>query len=87
MMIGMVLTPPPGTPEDARMLAWNDLKTLKTSLAGAKGRNLDEYSRIHIEQSLDVITRALDARITISANGTAPAGSFISFGATPNQKQ
>ncbi len=55
-----------GAPEDARMLAWDQLGTLKTKLTAAKTRNLDDYTRIHVAESLMRVNRALNASLTIS---------------------
>lgn len=71
LMIGMVVQPAPGTPEDARMLAWDQLRTLKTRLQSARtAAASDPYTRVHVEESLMRIQRALDARQMIG--GSAP---------------
>jgi len=67
-MISMVIQPSSGTPEDARMLAWDQLRRLKTRLEAAKRGNLhDAYTRVHVDESLMRINRALDAKQILGA--------------------
>ncbi len=62
-MINMVTQPAPDIPEDARMLAWDQLRTLKGRLRVAqKARPRDTYTRVHVDESLMRIERALDAK-------------------------
>lgn len=57
-------------PDDARMLAWDQLRSLKDRLAAAKTAVAkDTYTRVHVDESLMRINRALDARQTISSGG------------------
>lgn len=65
-MIGMVVTTG-GAPEDAKMLAWDELRRLKAKITAAKSRQHDDYTRVHLDESLMRINRALDARITIGS--------------------
>lgn len=68
MMVGMMLQPAPGTPEDARTLAWSELTALKSRLvAASQAPTADTYTRAHLAESAARITRALDARVAVSA--------------------
>jgi hypothetical protein len=68
MMIGMMLQPAPGTPEDARTLAWSELTVLQARLIAAqKAPAADAYTRAHLAESAARIARALDARIAVTA--------------------
>lgn len=72
LMITMFIQPASGTPEDAKMLAWNQLRQLKTRLAAARNSDrLDDYSRVHLDEALMRVNRTLDARVMIG--NTAPA--------------
>jgi hypothetical protein len=64
-MVRMVVAPAAGTPEDARALARAALVDLEGRLAHAidRGRDLDQYTRAHLADSRERITRALDARM------------------------
>ena len=65
-LIQMAVSPPPGTPEDARALA-------RVTLAGLGGDidralavprpDLDAYTRAHLSDARDRIARALDAQM------------------------
>jgi hypothetical protein len=68
MMIGMMLQPGPGTPEDARTLAWAELSALRTRIAAALKAmpNADAYTRAHLAESEARVAKALDARMTAS---------------------
>ena len=70
VMIGMVVNPNSGAPDDARMLAWDQLRKLKTRVAAAKFPGQDEYTRVHLDESLMRINRALNATQTIGAAGS-----------------
>jgi hypothetical protein len=55
-----------GVPDDARMLAWEQIRTLKRRITAARtAPSLDEYTRVHYADSLAKIDRALEARLTI----------------------
>jgi hypothetical protein len=65
-MVRMVVTPVPGTPEDARALARATLVDLEGRLAHALDHNrasLDAYSRAHLADARERIGRALEARM------------------------
>jgi hypothetical protein len=69
VLIGLMLQPLPGTPEDARTLAWSELTTLRTRLVAAQKvtTGADAYTRAHLAESAARITKALDARMTVTA--------------------
>ncbi len=51
-------------PEDARSLAWQKLRQLRESLNSTlrkQGKSLDDYTRAHLEETRDRITKVLDA--------------------------
>jgi hypothetical protein len=65
-MIGLVVAPGAGTPEDARALARATLVELDARLAHAlreDGPELDAYTRAHLADSRQRIARALDAQM------------------------
>jgi hypothetical protein len=63
-LVGLVVTPDPGVPDDASALARADLKTLAGEIGGALGgSSLDAYTRAHLDESLAIINAALDAGI------------------------
>ncbi len=56
-------------PEDARTLAWYQLRQLHSAIdrvVGRHGGSLDLYTRAHLEESRDRITKALEARMQSS---------------------
>ncbi|MBC7807608.1 MAG: zinc-dependent metalloprotease, partial [Akkermansiaceae bacterium] len=62
-----------GVNADAQMLAWNELRGMKTKLVTAKAvPTLDTYTRAHYADSFDKINRALDARITLGQASSGP---------------
>lgn len=68
VMIGIMLQPAPGTPEDARTLAWSELKALHARLVAAqKTLSADAYTRAHLDESAARIGKALNARVTAPA--------------------
>jgi hypothetical protein len=67
-MVDMVTKPSASTPEDARMLAWNHLRVLKGKLSAAQSGTYDDYTRVHLDESLMQVNRALDASVTISSS-------------------
>ncbi len=69
-MVDMVTKPSGATPEDARMLAWNELRTLKARLNAAKSATYDDYTRVHLDESLMQINRALDAKVMIGSQSS-----------------
>jgi hypothetical protein len=68
-MIRMVVDPASGAPDDARMLAWDQLRKLKSRVAAAMRPGQDEYTRVHLDESLMRINRALNATQTIGGGG------------------
>ncbi|MBC8102053.1 MAG: zinc-dependent metalloprotease [Cytophagales bacterium] len=69
-MVDMVTKPSSGVPEDARMLAWDQLRQLKGKLQTAQARPVpsgayDAYTRIHLQETLAKVTRALNANYTL----------------------
>jgi hypothetical protein len=52
-------------PEDARTLAWYNLRQLREKLHKAVSRSgkLDEYTKAHLEETRDRIAKTLDARV------------------------
>jgi hypothetical protein len=71
-LIGMYLSPSSGLPDDAKLLAWNDLRSIQSRIKTAKAGSQDTYTKLHLEQASSMISRALDAKQTISAGGSAP---------------
>ena len=72
-LIGMVVSPQPETPEDARTLARATLLELGSELDRAMIRRaveLDPYTRAHLVDSKERITQALNAQM-IQTAGTA----------------
>lgn len=73
LLIDLFVKPAPGTPEDAKMLAWDQLRQLKTRIIAQRSANMgDDYTRVHLDESLTRINRTLDAKVLIGA--PAPAG-------------
>jgi hypothetical protein len=63
---------PGGAPEDARMLAWDQLRQLRPRLVAAQNAGgYDAYTRIHLADSLTKIDRTLRADVTIGGGGSA----------------
>ncbi len=71
-MTEQVLRADAGVPEDGRMLARHHLKELRSQLKSALPKIQDRYTRIHFGDSIEQISRVLDARVNISA--PAPGG-------------
>lgn len=74
-MIGMVVTQSAGVPADARMLAWDQLRTLKRRI-GSRRASGDSYTRIHLDETLMRIDRALNAMQTVGTS-EAPRQSLL----------
>jgi hypothetical protein len=72
-MIGMVTTVNTPAPDDARMLAWDQLRQLQTKIRVAQARPHDDYTRIHLDESLMRIQRALNAQQMIESGRSAAA--------------
>ena len=65
ILMGMVLRKT-GAPEDARALAWSELRELREALSKAirkDDKKADAYTRAHLEETRDRITKALNAQI------------------------
>lgn len=70
LLMGMVLRTD-NVPEDARSLAWLKLKQLRESVDRKlkKGRkDLDDYTKAHLEETRDRITKTLDAPLPSKSN-------------------
>ena len=70
LMIGLMLQPAAGTPEDARALARDELSALRARLVVAKGSPAaaaDACTRAHLAESAMRIGRALNARVSVPA--------------------
>jgi hypothetical protein len=69
VLIELMLQPQAGTPEDARTLAWAELTGLRGRLVAAQKTTagMDAYTKAHLAESAARITRALDARMTVTA--------------------
>ncbi len=76
-LISMVVTPSGPAPEDAKILAWDQLKQLERSLSAASRRSSDEYTRVHLAESRMRIARALEAKQTIGASAPVRQASLI----------
>jgi hypothetical protein len=71
-MIGMVTNPTASAPEDAKMLAWDQLRRLRRAIQSAQSDGkYDTYTQVHLEESLMRVNRALEARQMIG--GVAPS--------------
>ncbi len=66
-MAAMVTATGNAAPDDAKMLAWGELKRLKGRIVAAQQSEpaVDEYTRVHLAETLMRIDRALDARVSI----------------------
>ncbi|MBD1881494.1 zinc-dependent metalloprotease [Coleofasciculus sp. FACHB-T130] len=65
ILIGMVLRTE-DVPEDARTLAWSKLRQLREDINGSlrhRSGNLDEYTKAHLQETRDRISKALDAQM------------------------
>jgi hypothetical protein len=63
MLVALALKPTAGMPEDARTLAWANLKRVDRQITQVLANNgeLDDYTRSHLEESQTRIKKALDA--------------------------
>jgi hypothetical protein len=65
VLIGMVLRKT-NVPEDARSLAWYELRQLREGLSKSirnLDRNADAYTRAHLEETRDRISKVLNSQI------------------------
>lgn len=80
-MLDMALGRTGSAPEDAKMLAWDQLRQLQTRLSAAKassaGAGWDDYTRVHVDDSLTKVTRALDAKIMLGGSQPAAGPSLL----------
>lgn len=74
-MIEIMLEPPFGMPEDARTLAWRNLRELDQRMEmflrmvdQSNGMRVDDYTLNHLMESHEKIKRALDARLSASVD-------------------
>ncbi|MCW5937757.1 MAG: zinc-dependent metalloprotease [Fimbriimonadaceae bacterium] len=72
LLMTFMLRPQSGLPNDARTLAWDNLRTLAGKLEAAAPKTADTMTRLHWEETAMRIRRALDARETIGGQGQAP---------------
>ncbi len=69
-LFAMVLGNGAGIPDDAKMLAWNELRELKKSLAAASlVPDYDTYTKLHLQEEAMRVNRVLEAKLTISTGG------------------
>ena len=90
-LVGMVTNTSNPAPDDAKMLAWDQLRQLKAKVAQASANKaaLDEYTRVHLAETQMRIDRALDARMTVgsqSAGGGTSLLSLLRGGEEPKDK-
>jgi len=88
-MISMFVSPS-GAPDDAKSLAWDQLRILKTRIRSGRGSDEDAYTRIHLDESLMKIDRALDAKVMIGGQAAPRQQSLLEMlglGDSPNAKQ
>jgi hypothetical protein len=71
-MIDMVTGKSFGVPEDAKMLAWNQLRGLRERIQTAQKSDgsYDDYTRIHLADSLTKVNRALNAGIMLNSGSS-----------------
>ena len=91
-LITMVINPSNGAPDDAKLLAWDQLTQLRAKIAAAKNPAYDDYTRIHLAESTMRIGRALDAKQVISTGGASAGPSLLQMllggeGTSPNTPQ
>ena len=78
-LINMVTVTNNPAPDDAKLLAWDQLRQIKGKIsvaaAGPNAAKMDEYTRVHLAESLMRINRALDAKLTVGASASARSSS------------
>ncbi len=72
-LVSMVLDKD-GTPAEAKTLAWAHLQALKSKLSTASKKVAHESTRLHWQESLMRIDRALGAKETVGASGGGGGG-------------
>lgn len=73
LLVEMVVQVPARVPQDAVMLAWNELEVLKKRIERAREKATGTYTPIFLDECLKRIERALDAEQTIGAPARPPA--------------
>lgn len=76
-----------GGPDDARMLAWDQLRQLKRRIAADRSRSHDEYTQVHLDESLMRISRALDAKQMLGSQSSSSQSLLQMLLGTDAQKQ
>lgn len=76
LLVEMTTSPSTNVPDDARMMAWDGLRSLRGRLTVASRRHSDEYTRVHLQESLMRVNRALEARQVIGGQ-SAPQQSLL----------
>jgi hypothetical protein len=76
-LIGMFVNPSSGAPDDARSLAWDQLRKLRRRISAARSSREDAYTRVHLDESLMKIDRALDAKVVIGSPAAARSQSLL----------
>jgi hypothetical protein len=66
LLIGMFVGPT-SVPEDARSLAWDQLRKLKRRITSERTGHEDAYTRVHLDETVMKINRALDAKVVIGS--------------------
>jgi hypothetical protein len=80
-----------GSPQSARTQAWYRLDKLRQDIAGAIAKfsatqpKLDDYTRAHLEESFQRITKALDASYSRSSASSGGGGGYIIIGQPPGE--
>lgn len=77
LLTSIVTNPASPVPDDAKVLAWDQLRTLKQRIGAARGGKYDTYTRVHLDETLVRINRALDARQTIGSAAPVQAQSLL----------
>ncbi len=72
-LIMLLVSPAGGTPEDAKTLAWSELRKIKAQITAAQtaAKPYDAYTQAHLDESLMRISRALDAKQTIGGGSSS----------------
>ena len=73
----MYLTPSASVPDDAKLLAWDQIKKIQSRIKAMNKTGLDTYSKLHLDQASQMITRALEAKQTVSVGGASRSTSLL----------
>ena len=76
-LLGMYLTPSASVPDDAKLLAWDQIKKIQSRIKAMNKTGLDTYSKLHLDQASQMITRALEAKQTVSVGGASRSTSLL----------